>query len=42
MCSRVVADVHTMNIGGREEQEMLLARNDGVEILVMVLVEGGL
>lgn len=42
MSGRVVADVHTMNIGGRKEQEMLLARNDCVEILVVVLVEGGL
>lgn len=36
---RVVTDVHSVNIGGRKEQEMLLTRNDSVEILVMVLVE---
>lgn len=31
-----------MNIGGRKQQEMLLTGNDGVEILVVVLVERGL
>lgn len=42
MRSRVLANVHAMDISGREEEEMLLAADNGIEILVMILMERGL
>lgn len=39
--SRVVTNVQAMNIGRWKQQEVLLAGDNGVEILVVILVEGG-
>lgn len=38
----VIFNIHTMNIRRRKEQEMLLAGDNGVEILVVILVERSL
>lgn len=39
---RVVTNVHAMNISRRKEKKMLLSGDNGVEILVMIFVEGSL
>lgn len=40
--SRIVTDVHTMNICRRKQEEMLAASDNSIEILVVVLVKRGL
>lgn len=40
--SRIVTDVHTMNISRRKEEKMLAASDNSIEILVVILVKGGL
>lgn len=42
MSSRILTNVHTMNIGRRKQKKMLLSRNDSVEILIMILMKRSL